>query len=77
MELNHITERIIGCAIKVHSALGPGLLESTYEVCLTHELVKAGLKVAAQVALPVVYDGVSSTQVTGSILLSKMRLLLN
>ncbi len=57
MELNEITEAIIGCAIKVHRALGPGLLESTYEVCLVHELVKMGLKVQAQVPLPVHYDG--------------------
>ena len=49
-------KRFLGCAIKVHSALGPGLLESTYEVCLVHELSKAGLTVARQVALPVVYD---------------------
>ena len=58
MELNEITELIIGSAIKVHSALGPGLLESTYEVCLAHELAKAGLKVESQLGLPVVYDGV-------------------
>jgi GxxExxY protein len=57
MELNEITERIIGCAIKVHRVLGPGLLESTYEVCLMHELVKIGLDVRSQVELPVVYDG--------------------
>ena len=44
--------------MKVHSALGPGLLESTYEVCLIHEMSKAGLTVARQVALPVVYDGI-------------------
>lgn len=59
MELNEITEKIIGCAIKVHRVLGPGLLESTYEVCLVHELNKAGLNVRSQVALPVVYDGVT------------------
>ncbi len=58
MELNEITEKIIGCAIKVHRALGPGLLESTYEVCLAHELMKSGLDVQKQVALPVVYDGI-------------------
>ena len=57
MELNEVSERIIGCAIKVHRALGPGLLESTYEVCLMHELVKMGLTVQAQVPLPVHYDG--------------------
>lgn len=57
MELNEITERIIGCSIKVHKALGPGLLESTYEACLIHELNKSGLGVQSQVALPVIYDG--------------------
>jgi GxxExxY protein len=59
MELNEITEKIIGCAIKVHKVLGPGLLENTYEVCLVHELRKIGLEVAAQLALPVIYDGVT------------------
>ena len=58
MEINEITELIIGKAIKVHSALGPGLLESTYEVCLAHELEKAGLEVRSQLKLPVVYDGI-------------------
>ena len=58
MNENDIGELIIGCAFKVHSTLGPGLLESTYEVCLMHELGKAGLDVARQVAMPVVYDGV-------------------
>jgi GxxExxY protein len=57
MELNDLTERIIGCAIKVHRALGPGLLESAYEVCLMHELVKAGLKAERQVKVPIFYDG--------------------
>jgi GxxExxY protein len=58
MELNEITELIIGSAIKVHTALGPGLLESTYEVCLAHELTNAGLKVETQICLPVTYDNV-------------------
>ena len=57
MEINSITEKIIGCAIKVHRALGPGLLEKTYEVCLAHEIAKGGLVVRRQVELPVVYDG--------------------
>ena len=58
MELNDISERIIGCAISVHRALGPGLLESTYQVCLVHEIRKGGLQVESQVDLPVMYDGV-------------------
>ena len=44
--------------MKVHSALGPGLLESAYEACLKHELMKRGLEVKCQVELPVCYDGI-------------------
>jgi GxxExxY protein len=58
MELNDLTYKIIGCVYKVHSELGPGLLESTYEVCLEYELLKADLKVERQKALPVIYDDV-------------------
>ena len=54
-ELNALTYKIIGCAYKVHKELGPGLLESTYEVCLKHELRKANLKVVSQCPLPVLY----------------------
>jgi len=57
MELNDITGAIVDSAMKVHTALGPGLLESTYEVCLAHELKKRNLKVQSQLSLPVVYDG--------------------
>ena len=55
-ELNDLTYKIIGCAYKVHKALGPGLLESTYEACLKHELLKANLKAKSQHALPIKYD---------------------
>jgi GxxExxY protein len=58
MELNQISGAIIDSAMKVHTALGPGMLESAYEVCLIHELRKRGLDVQSQLALPVVYDGV-------------------
>ena len=58
-ELNALTERIIGLAIKVHKALGPGLLESTYEICFAYELEKNGFKVERQKVLPVVYEGIS------------------
>ena len=58
MRENDVGETILGCAIKVHTALGPGLLESTYEVCLAYELQKAGLKLERQVPLPVIYDEV-------------------
>ena len=53
-----ISHAVITAAMRVHSELGPGLLESTYTACLQHELKKAGLKSDAQVGLPVVYDGV-------------------
>jgi len=56
--LNQISYDIIGAAYKVHSALGPGLLESTYEVCLEYELIKMGYKVERQKPLPVIYDGI-------------------
>ncbi len=52
-----VTEEIIGAAIRVHDQLGPGLLESAYEACLAHELVKRGLAIQRQVAVPLVYDG--------------------
>jgi GxxExxY protein len=55
--LNALTGRVIEAAMQVHSALGPGLLESTYQACLLYELGKAGLKVEAQVPVPIVYDG--------------------
>jgi GxxExxY protein len=58
MQLNEITGTIIDSAMKVHSALGPGLLESTYEICLLHELRKRSLEVKSQLSLPVAYDGV-------------------
>lgn len=59
MEENEITEIIIGCAMKVHSVLGPGLLESAYEACLYHELSKTELLIERQRPIPVQYDGVS------------------
>lgn len=57
-ELNQITDKIIGAAIKVHRALGPGLLESAYEACLAFELAEAGLSVEQQKPLPLVYRDV-------------------
>lgn len=58
MDINQISGMIIQAAMKVHSALGPGLLESTYEACLLHELRKMGLKAVSQLILPIEYDGV-------------------
>jgi len=53
--LNQITESIIGAAIEVHRALGPGLLESAYEACLAFELAEQGLKIEQQKPSPLVY----------------------
>ena len=58
MEHNEISGQVVDAAMKVHSALGPGLLESAYHACLIHELRKRGLNVESQVSLPVSYDGV-------------------
>ena len=55
---NEITGAIVDAAMKVHTALGPGMLESVYEKCLKHELTKRGLKVESQRWLAVIYDGV-------------------
>jgi GxxExxY protein len=55
---NEITEAIIGAAIKVHKALGPGLLESAYEACIVYELSKQGFKVEQQKPLKVKYEEV-------------------
>ena len=54
MEINQVTEIIIQCACRVHSALGPGLLEHPYKACL-----KQDLKALSEVALPVLYDGIT------------------
>ena len=56
-ENDPVTYKIIGCAMVVHSSLGPGLLESVYEECLNRELVAAGFKVARQPSISVEYDG--------------------
>ncbi len=53
-----ITGAIIEAACKVHSYLGPGLLEHPYLVCLKHEIAKAGLTVVSEMPLPIVYDGI-------------------
>lgn len=54
-----LTKQIIGAAIEVHSQLGPGLLESTYEVCMCHEFAARGLAFKRQLDLPVHYKGVA------------------
>ncbi len=57
-EIERVATAIIDAAYKVHTKLGPGLLESIYEACLEYELLKRGMRVQRQVKLPVVYDGV-------------------
>ena len=58
MTENELSHSVVGCAIRVHTALGPGLLESAYEACLQYELSRAGLRVEAQKPLPLVYQTV-------------------
>lgn len=52
-----IGKQIVNASFTIHKALGPGLLEKVYEVCLSHELKKLGLKVKRQLDIPIVYDG--------------------
>ena len=57
MEIEEIGAKIVDAAIKVHRALGPGLLESTYQACVAHELRKRGMKVDCEIPQPVEYNG--------------------
>ena len=57
MEKDSLTEKVIGCAIEVHRALGPGLLESAYQQCLMHELKLNGIPFQAELSVPVAYKG--------------------
>jgi GxxExxY protein len=57
VEFELLSNRVIGCALEVHRHLGPGLLESTYEQCLAHELRLAGIHFELQAPLPVIYKG--------------------
>lgn len=57
-EVTRLSYEITGCAIKVHKALGPGLLESVYEKCLKYELLQNGYNVVQQVLVPVVYENI-------------------
>ncbi len=58
MDENEIARIVFQLGLKIHKALGPGLLESAYLECLYYEICKAGLKVEKQKALPLVYEGV-------------------
>jgi GxxExxY protein len=57
-ETDAVATKIVDAAYRVHSALGPGLLESVYEVCLVHELTKHGMDVIRQAIVPLYYDGI-------------------
>lgn len=58
MDFSELSHRIIGCAIEVHRQLGPGLLESTYEQCLSHELKLNTIQFRTQHPMPVEYKGI-------------------
>ena len=58
MKFDRLSNRVIGCALEVHRHLGPGLLESTYEQCLAHELKMADIPFKLQCPLPVQYKGI-------------------
>lgn len=58
MDIEKLFKTILDCSFKVHTALGPGLLESSYDECLFFELQEAGLKVEKQKALPLIYKDV-------------------
>ena len=58
MEIEEVGKQIVDAVVKVHRALGPGLLESAYQACLAHELRKRGLQVACEIPQPVEYDGI-------------------
>ena len=58
MEFDDLSKKVIGCALEVHKSLGPGLLESTYEQCLAHELMLHGISFKLQHALPVAYKDI-------------------
>ena len=59
MERNVVTSQIISAAMTVHTALGPGLLESVYRLCLAHALKKRGLRVSSEKSIPIHFDGLA------------------
>lgn len=58
MEFDELSNKVIGCALNVHKTLGPGLMESVYEKCLSYELTNSGLRNETQKVLPVTYKDV-------------------
>lgn len=63
MNVNYLTQQIIGASIEIHRGIGPGLLESVYEKLLCYELGKLGLTVEEQVPIPVIYDNKKFTEI--------------
>lgn len=59
LRTEEVSKAIVDSAIKVHTALGPGLLESVYETCLSYEIKSRGFKIENQVCLPVIYEGIT------------------
>lgn len=57
--IEHIGKVIVNSAFKIHKELGPGLREKVYEICLAHEINKAGISVIRQLEVPIVYDGIT------------------
>jgi GxxExxY protein len=62
-ELDIMGKKIVDAAYTVHKSLGPGLLEKVYEICFCHELAKRGLTYQRQIDIPVVYDGITFSEV--------------
>jgi GxxExxY protein len=58
MHINSLTRQVIGAAMRVHSKLGPGVLESSYEACLKYELQRRGLGVISQLGRPLIHDDI-------------------
>jgi GxxExxY protein len=62
MEINNLTEKVIGLAIEVHRQLGPGLLESAYKECLFYEIKKSGINAECEKSLPLIYKEIKLEQ---------------
>lgn len=72
-QVTQLSYSIVGCAIKVHKALGPGLLESVYEKCLKYELERNGYELKQQIAVPVVYGTMSlDTELRADLLVNNL-----
>ncbi|TDY04237.1 GxxExxY protein [Thiohalophilus thiocyanatoxydans] len=56
-EIEEMAEHVVDSVYKIHRSLGPGLLESAYEACLKHELIKRGIDVSCQIEMPIIYEG--------------------